>query len=342
MTMKRTLGALGLAIALCASGCVLEPEKKDAGRFREAIPQTEAVELSGPETAQGSSNTQSYAGLSSAQASDESWANGPWAYWYGFTRSVRQGVNQVTASVLGGVWIIVHTQPTRVSDTEAVWGPWTDALEPATYRFRIEEVARDEYDYTLEGRPKTSDREADYRAVLKGKGWAKGHPKHGDGFFMIDLDVARELDPFNVDADETGMIEITHDLPPDITDNLFSNPKTVTAKVTPSKSESWFEVTTTSKEDGTGTLVVGALADADDSNATQLETIGIASQWTAQGAGRADITISGGDVPADPGTVSAVECWDTTFARVYYGDSINYEPTDGELSACAFSAPATP
>jgi hypothetical protein len=79
----------------------------------------------------------------------------------------------------------------------------------------------------------------------------------------------------------------------------------------------------------------------DDTKLTQLEDIGIDSRWRADGAGRADIVIAGGDVPADPGPgmVSAVECWGSDFMRSYYSDSINFEPSEGQASACVYEAP---
>jgi hypothetical protein len=94
--------------------------------------------------------------------------------------------------------------------------------------------------------------------------------------------------------------------------------------------------------DRTGTLLVTAHADVDDSKATAMEDIQIASQWNAEGEGRADITLSGGDVPADPGVVTAVECWDSDFFRVHYSDSIAWAPAEGEASSCAFAESLAP
>ncbi len=322
-----------VAAAAIGQGCVLKQEE-DVSKFQQAIPQADHVKVAGPEDAQGSGSS----GGQSIQG-DEPWANGPWAKYYGFTRQVRKGVNQVAGVVLGSVWIIVHTHPTSVDDHEATWGPWTDSLEPVTYRFRVTEVGQKEYEYRLEGRPKGSNSDADYKTILLGEGWGKGHSSHGDGYFTIDLDVAHELDPFTADG-ETGKIKITHDLPPDITSNLFSQPRTITAEVTPTHTEEWFTVTSKSAADGTGTLKVDAFADADDSNMTEPEDISILSQWNGTGAGRADITITGGDVPADPGKVTAVECWGSDFYRVYYSDSINWETSEGDPAACAYqSAP---
>src|SRR5690606_25289659 len=193
------------------------------------------------------------------------WANGPWAKYCGLTRHVGDGVNAITVVILGGVWLAVHTEPTGIDDKEAISGPWTDALEPATWPFRVTEFADHKYEYRLEGRPKASSDDDAYRAVLLGFGFAKGHPEHGDGNFTIDLDVLREIDPFHLDADDSGQVLIRHDLPPNITDNLFAFPRTVSAEVRPSATDAWWTVTSHANEDGTGSLIVNAFDDTDDS-----------------------------------------------------------------------------
>ncbi len=328
--MNKWFSIAGVFVAVAASSqaCVLKSED-DASRFQEVIPRADHVKVAGPEDTQGSGSS------SQSIQSDEPWANGPWAKYYGFTRHVRKSVNQVAGAVLGSVWIIVHTKPTSVDEKEATWGPWTDSLEPVTYQFRVTEVAEDEYEYRLEGRPKNT--QGEFRTVLLGKGWGKGHTSHGDGSFMLDLDVAHELDPFN---GETGKVKITHDLPPNITSDLFSQPRTITAEVTPSGTDEWYTVTSKSEADGTGTLKVDAFTDADDSNTTKKEDILILSQWNATGAGRADITLTGGDLPFEK--VSAVECWGSDFFQVYYEDSVGYASKEGDVSACAYASPVSP
>lgn len=329
---------LGVLALLGAQGCLMPPED-DGRQFREAIPRAEAIQINGPESAAASNQTQGFEALSGAQA-DEPWADGPWSYWYGFTRHVRSGVNKVTAAVLGSVWLIVHTQPTSVSSSEAIWGPYTDALEPVTYRLRVTRIAAKTYEYRLEGRPRTSADDADYVAVLFGTGFGRGHESHGDGSFTIDIDAARSLDPFAVDAKDSGKVTITHDLPPTITQNLFIGARTVKADVLPSSSEQAFSVASTTEEDGSGTLAVSAKADADDSGGAALEDVSVKSRWATTGAGRSDITISGGDLPTELGTVKATECWSESFQSVYVGYSANvtWAEAEGSESACVFAS----
>jgi hypothetical protein len=100
-----------------------------------------------------------------------------------------------------------------------------------------------------------------------------------------------------------------------------------------------FTVTSRANLDGTGSLRVDSHADVADAKDTALEDIVIDSHWRADGAGRADISIAGGDIPADPGVVTAVECWGADFMRSYYADSIGFEVSEGEASACVLDAP---
>ncbi len=336
--MVRTF-AFSLFTAGLLPGCMLE-KQDDGEEYRQAVPLREAVLVAGPETDAGGDVATASVQDSRGTLAMRPLGRGPYAKWYGFTRAVRGSVNLVTAAVLGSAWAIVHTEPSSVQDGEATWGPYTDALEPVTYRFRVTRVAQAEYDYVLEGRPKASDSDEDYRAVLQGHGYGKRHAEHGEGEFTIDLSVARELDPFGHEND-SGTVHIVHHLPHDAGKGGGALPRTIVAEVTPDPAlnpES-FTVTSTANLDGTGSLQVDAKADVDDTKLSALEDVAIASSWRADGAGRADIVIAGGDIPADPGSVSAVECWGADFMRDYYADSIGFEPSEGEASACVYDAP---
>jgi hypothetical protein len=333
-----TVGTVGLLTLGLIPGCMLE-KQDDGQEYREAVPLREAVALAGPEP-DAASGADAAAQSTRRGLATQPLGGGPYAKWYGFTRVVRGGVNLVTAAVLGSAWAIVHTEPSAIEDGEATWGPYSDALEPVTYRFRVTRLAEAEYDYRLEGRPKASRSENDYRTVLKGHGYGMRHAQHGEGDFTIDLDAARTLDPF-AHQNDSGTVHVVHHLPHDIGDGGAALPRSVVAAVTPDAAvnpES-FTVTSDANLDGTGALHVVARADVDDSKTTQLEDIAIDSRWRTDGAGRADIVIAGGDVPPDPGLVTAVECWGADFKRSYYADSLDIEAREGAATACAYDAP---
>jgi len=321
------------SLALCFSaGCTLDKKDDETDAFREAVPQQQSVALSGPESG-------SAPGTASAPLTRHTLGVAPppaYAKWYGFTRELRRGVNQVTAGVLGGVWLILHAPPTTLGKDTATWGPGTDELEPASYRFRITRVAPDEYDYVLDGRPKASTDDADFRIVLSGHGYGKPHALHGKGNFTIDLDVAKALDPF-AHPDDSGTVRIDYDLPHDLVQGQDFLPRSITAKVDP-EGEAVYTVESLANVDHTGSIHVGAHVDIAESKDTKLEDVVVDSRWNATGAGRADIDFTGGDLPSSVPMVSAVECWGSDFTQSYYNDSVGFSPTVGQESACVYSS----
>jgi hypothetical protein len=324
---------VGCSLVVClSSGCTLDKKDDEADSFREAVPQEQSVALSGPDSRSGSPG--STAVVAPTRRSLGTAPTTPYAKWYGFTREMRGGVNQVTASVLGGVWAILHVPPTALDADTATWGPYTDALEPASYRFRITRIATDEYDYRLDGRPKTSTADSDFRAVLTGHGYGKPHARHGHGEFTIDLDVAKALDPL-AHADDSGTVRIDYELPHDFLENPDFLPRSITAKVDP-EGDAVYTVESLAQVDHTGSIHVDAHVDIADSKDTQLEDVIIDSRWNAAGAGRADIAFTGGDLPASTPMVNAVECWGTDFTQSYYNDSVNFSPTVGVETACVY------
>src|SRR4051812_5888919 len=111
--MRRVAMALGVFAGSCAVGCVASTD--DGNKFREPLPVASEMSLSVPRS-----------GASTARGG---LAFGPgdtapvYAKYYQFTRDVTDGVDLVTAVVLGSVWLVVHTHPTTIDDRHATWGP---------------------------------------------------------------------------------------------------------------------------------------------------------------------------------------------------------------------------
>lgn len=332
-TRFRLAGCAMAALSLgVMSGCTLE-KKDDAGEFREAVPQSQSIALSGPDA----SSSGSTAAAGPSQRTLATGPSTPYAKWYGFTRDMRDGVNAITGAVLGSVWLVVQTTPTSVSADSATWGPWDDdQLSPARYRIRVTRVALDEYDYVFEGHNRASTVDTDYQTVLTGHGYGKPHAKHGQGTFTIDLDVAKALDPYKHQGkDDSGKVTVTHVLPHEFSESFGALPRTITAAVTPA-GEAHYTVESQANTDHTGAIHVDAHVDIDERKNTKLEDVVIDSRWAASGAGRANIAIAGGDLPATIPIVNAVECWGTDFMQSYYTDSVSFAPTTGDVNACVY------
>jgi len=333
MYAKTRLWFAGCSLALASvSACTLDKKDDGADAFREAVPEQESIALSGPE----STSARSTAATGPSRRTLGTRPATPYAKWYGFTRQMRLSVNQVTADVLGGVWAILHVPPTTIRKDAASWGPYTDELEPVTYRFRITRIALDEYDYALDGRPKASTDDSEFRPVLTGHGYGKPHALHGKGEFRIDLDVAKALDPFSHQND-SGSVQVNYELPRDFLESPNLLPRSITATVDPAGEER-YTVESLSLIDHTGSIHVDAHVDIADSQDTQLEDVVIDSRWNQAGAGRADIDLAGGDLPSTTPMVDAVECWGTDFLQSYYRDTVDFSPMAGVESACVYAS----
>jgi hypothetical protein len=82
-------------------------------------------------------------------------------------------------------------------------------------------------------------------------------------------------------------------------------------------------------------MALTALADISNPKDGVNENVVDDSRWTRTGAGRADVQMSGGDLGATK--VQASQCWSDAFAQTYYTDNVNYQPTAGDPSTCAFA-----
>lgn len=320
----------GLVVLGCASqACSLS---STADRFREAVPQQGDVALNvpggngtGPGTGAGTRSVRAGLHIKTGNEGGSSTT----ATSYGFTREITTAVDSTTAVIVGSIWAIANIEPTTLEDKKAVWGPSEDssALEPVIWRFTVNEVATDEYDYALEGKPKAG---GDYLPVLSGHGYGNAHPDHKKGWFQANNDNFKKLDPSS--AENEGTTKITYD--------LKQLPSTINVELRPKAEEGSLDVDVTHATGGAGSVRIHGTFDIDKEDdaaaASKLENVEMTSRWDASGAGRSEWTFSGGDLPI--ASVTATECWSTSFSRVYYKDSADSQPTEGAETACAVSA----
>ena len=303
---------LGASLAMVQLGCAMKVE--DGERFREPIPEASQVSLALPGSSAASPAPDTLAFVAAVEH----------AKFYEFTRAMADGVDGVTRAIVGSIWIVVHSRPTTVANHEATWGPGADnALSPVVWRLTVTEVSAGVFDYRLDGRPKASTSEADYLAVLKGRGYGRSHAEHRNGYFTVDNDAAKRLDPAR--AHDQGTTKITH--------RLSAWPATIAVEIRPTPAPNWADVTVTHQQDGSGAVDVSAFTDIEETNKDgKLEDIVMHNRWAKTGAGRADVQISGGSVPV---LVKATECWSSQFERTYYTDNGITSPS-GDPASCVF------
>lgn len=311
--MMRVLKVCALSLtALAMSSACAEKTEDDAARFREAIPQREEVALDVPgsaSTAEGTTTKGLHLATTARPGS---------ARYYQMTRDFTATVDVGTGLTLASIWAIVNLTPTSLEENRAVWGPGSaNALEPAVWRFSVTQVGDREYDYVLEGQSKTG---GPWLPVLTGHGWGKERPEHKMGWFQANHDNYRALESA-WGADESGTTKVTYD--------LRKTPSTIDVELRPT-TEGTGDIHVVHGEGGSGSITIRALADIEE-NQSKLEDVSIESAWSADGSGRASLVIKDGDMPV---VLDATECWSSRFERVYYKDTVDYEPASGAPEAC--------
>ena len=246
---------------------------------------------------------------------------GELAEWYVATRDVTRGLNGGTGLVLGLVHTIVQFPPTSVDGATYTWGPHHDALDPAEWQLIVTELADGSYDWHLDGRSRTAV-DAQFETIIDGN----AHDG-GTGRFDFDFDAAERVNPRENDGH--GQIGATYDIP---ARTLDMDIDTIEDRLgTPTAIH--FDYTYAEAADGAGDMVFSIYGDTDDLGAAP-EEVTLRSRWLATGAGRADVRLRGGDTGAE---VTASECWDRSFLRVFYADSVNWQAPEGAVAACAFA-----
>jgi len=310
-TMKKLLLAVTLS---SAAACGLDPTTES---FKDGFPRAETVALHVPTAAAAGQPL-------TAEGVRRDGLEGDPSFFYGVTRAVTLVVNGAVVVELSLLERITDLPPTTLSATSAVWGPYTDALSPNTWRFTVTRRAAGDYAYALEGKGKT---EADtaYRTVLEGTHLSAGRA-FGHGSFTVHWSTAATLPEHDGNVG-TGTFTYAR---PSATD-----PLTVDADFNQVQDGSQlvdlkYRFRQVPGQGGTfefqihKDLVIGAA----------LELLTVRSRWLETGAGRADARLAGGDLAT---TATANECWDSTFLSRYFAASFAPAAQWGTTAACSFA-----
>jgi hypothetical protein len=103
------------------------------------------------------------------------------------TRRTGAELNGLIGQVIGQMERLLEQPPTHAGDGATVWGPFTPALSPVSYRL-VATGAAGAVAYHLDGRPKGG---GDWQVLVTGTAAADGHA----GEIHVDLAGQRALDP---------------------------------------------------------------------------------------------------------------------------------------------------
>jgi len=297
-TLKTSLLAAACATSLIA--CIKQDEAPS--EIKRAIPTADQVKIKLPQSANK--------------------AVGDVAEWYVATRNVTRTFNGGAGWVLVLVHTIVQFPVTSVNGDTYTWGPWSDALDPAEYKLDVTAVGDGTYTYQLSGRSKTQAGSA-FEVIIDGKADPRPGDLQGNGEFLIDFDAGRRVNPIDA-GDAKGQVDVRYDL---AARHLDLGIMSTNEQGEPVMADYAYNETA----NGGGDMVFNI--DGNAGGTAAQEHITLRSRWQSDGAGRADARMAGGDLQT--GAIAS-ECWDTSFRRTYYTDSVNFAPTEGSVSACAF------
>lgn len=306
-------------LAILVSGCIQKGDE-----FRDALPHSDDLTVRVPEDGSGGAGAHAYDLI------------GERSVLYQTTRDISRVINGGLYVLLSVLDDIVSYPPATVTADQATWGPHTPALSPVTWRMVVNKVGEDSYTFSLDARPKNGD-DTTWVAILSGDSQLVPGTRLSAGTLVAHCDEAHALDEYEFRC--AGQVTADWD--------ITGSPRTVAVafrdfsdggalSIPIDADYSYLE-----NDDLSGEFSFGATADLDDDGSLP-ESIVVTSRWDASGAGRGDAFASSGDIPAEIGTVTVTECWDSSFGRSFYTDSADFAPTEGDPAACAFAEAQLP
>jgi hypothetical protein len=253
---------------------------------------------------------------------------GTQATLYTMTRQISTQLNGATDSFFGMINDITATPPSAHDASHAYWGPFTPALSPMTVTLAVERVDAQDYKFFLGGRPKSAPDSA-YMGLLGG-GAHQVDATHGTGQLEVNFNTMHALDPTTNPA--TGAIGFVHSNVADARTVEVHFADFVDGKAGTMPQNATYHYTENPDTSGSFEFVLKTNFDMDPNGI--LEDAALLSRWVPSGAGRADMIVQGGSLPAGF-VVHAIECWNATFGRVYYTEDVDPTKTEGDASACA-------
>jgi hypothetical protein len=294
-----------------AAGC-----SGGSGSYQNALPTREelAINVPGPGSA-GSSSVRTEQTL------------GAQADFYTMTRQISTQLNGAEAMFFGMIDQAVASPPSGQDASNTYWGPFTPALSPMTVMLAVQKIDDQDYNFFLGGKPK--DTNVDFSGLLGGSAY-RMDAGHGSGQMEVNFSEMNALDPTTNPS--TGAIAFVHD--------NTADPRTVDVHfgnfVDGMQGSMPFNATYHYAEhpDTSGSFQFGLRTNFDSDVNGVLEDVALISRWLPTGAGRADLVASGGSLPQGF-VVHATECWDASFARVFYVEDVDQTKDEGSIDACA-------
>ncbi len=225
------------------------------------------------------------------------------------TRVATVSFNRSVKGIFDLLQDIVKNPATTTSGDTATWGPGNgDALDPHVYRLVVTGKAS-VYDYHFDAKNKGAD-DSTFITLAEGHSDKSSGTNDGTGTLTLHVDNWAQITGSTCDR---GDIDITYDTTsqPEVLTATFHGFRSCQDTATdPYSAQYYYD----RSSDGSGNFEFATNGNVNGADHPALEDLVIRSRWNADGTGRSDAKISGGDLSADGvDQVTASECWDTSF-----------------------------
>lgn len=342
--------ALLLCAALCVGLCCLEPDENELPpEFQDAVPRADRVWLNVP----GADDETIGQGLALKGDGDTK------AKWYLDTIGTARELNAMTWSLLHFVEDITGYPYTDEIENGFVWGPFTPAESKVTIKFTLVREGHNQFSFALMMRPTLVDLDGDgeeeeenvggeFTDVLTGAYMPQDGVAHSSGNLKLIFDTFSEVDRTQK---TTGVLSFEYDTTGENreVDIIFEDFQAPDMEEKVNATYHYSEGSGRSGEFGFDLIGDIHKDDPDRQHLVKRENLSIFARWMKDGSGRADVRVTGGDLPTiEPPFESweSSECWDELFNQVYLQEQAN--PVEGETyfgdpvgdeSACVFAEP---
>ncbi len=340
------LSLVVLLSGLLPAGCgdYSNPQLQQDLEFLSAIPAKRYLELRVADTQPRQLDDQQ-AGLSRRRDA----VLGEPATYFVASRLVTGDINRGVLGFLELVDRITHlVPPTLRQPTRRVWGPWPSEDDPGVdMRFVMEKGQPGEFFFDFQLRPvvlaESSGFDENWTSCIAGRVEPRGAFRRGVGEMSIRLadcaavtgsgeggSAAVEFDTAPDAANPDGKTALTIDFEGFLTREMIAD-----GQQSLDADYAFFET-----GDRSGAFDFTSLDDVHEGEPGRQarERWDWRVRWAADGCGRADVRLSGGDLGQIEVLLS--ECWDADHGRVYYGDNASLAETEGDPAECCL--PPTP
>lgn len=341
-SLRNVLLVSPLVLTLGFMACI-----DDSEEYRQAPPTADEISITAPGGQQSGKGT---AGMSQQALT------GKTSEFYQVTWAISADLNTRAAILLGLMRLSTLGAPSERTLNSRTWGPYTPGgLDPLSYRVVVTKLGVGHFSYAFEGKVAANTSSA-FSTLISGditRGEARGQ---GKGEVVLHFDNLRALRPDNTCEQGTIRGQFDNTKSPASLEIFFdqfanNNPKnTVCKSDTPKDAYYYFD----RGEGGAGNFVfsVDMNVHNDADKKPGLETVSIRSRWLADGKGRSDVRVEGGEVKTDLEALSAStnflavsQCWTTSFVTSYETAEpalLGLFVTNGDATTCAFTSADLP